>query len=79
VTALDPVPALRARLLQSGVLTDTEAGGIEAQAEEVVDAAVTFADTSPDPTPDALFAHAYAAAVTNAPHQVPGDPVVSIR
>ena len=79
VKALDPVPAMRARLLQSGALTDTEAGGIEAQAEEVVDAAVAFADTSPDPTPDALFAHAYAAAVTNAPHQVPGDPVVSIR
>jgi len=79
VRALDPVPALRARLLQSGVLTDTDAVGIEAPAEETVDAAVAFADTGPDPTPDALFAHAYADAVANAPHQVPGDPVVSIR
>lgn len=73
--ALDPVPALRARLIDAGVLDAAEAERIEAQAEEKVAAAVAFAEQSPDPTPDQLFGNAYATAVPNAPSALPGDPI----
>lgn len=75
---LDPVPAFRARLLEAGVLDEAEALQIDEEVDERVTAAVAFADDSPDPTPDQLFAHAYASPVPNAPHQLPGDPVVTI-
>ena len=75
--ALDPVPAFRARLLEAGVLDEVAALRIEEAADQQVTAAVTYADDSPDPTPDQLFAHAYASPVPNTPRQLPGDPVVS--
>ena len=75
--ALDPVPAFRARLLEAGVLDEEAALRIEEEADQQVTAAVTYADDSPDPTPDQLFAHAYASPVPNTPRQLPGDPVVS--
>jgi len=74
---LDPVPAFRLRLLETGILDEDEARRIDEQAEEVVDAAVAFADGSPDPHPGQLFEHAYATPVPNAPYQLPGDPVVA--
>ena len=46
------------------------------QTDEEVARAVAFADHSPDPTPDQIFDNAYAQPVANAPHQLPGDPVV---
>ncbi|OBB69507.1 pyruvate dehydrogenase (acetyl-transferring) E1 component subunit alpha [Mycobacterium sp. 852002-30065_SCH5024008] len=73
---LDSVPAFRVRLLEAGVLDDEAAQHIEEQAETQVDTAVEFADTSPDPKTSELFDYVYATAVTNAPHQLPGDPVV---
>jgi pyruvate dehydrogenase E1 component alpha subunit len=75
---LDPVPAFRAQLLQLGILDEAEALRIDEEVDEQVTAAVVFADDSPDPTPDQLFAHAYASPVSNTPHQLPGDPVVTI-
>jgi hypothetical protein len=39
---------------------------------------VAFAEASPDPTPDELFAHVYASPVRNAPRQLPGDPVITV-
>ena len=74
---LDPVPAFRRRLIEAGILDDKTAQNIEEQAEAQVDAAVDFADASPDPSPGQLFDYVYATAVANAPHQLPGDPVVS--
>jgi pyruvate dehydrogenase E1 component alpha subunit len=76
LAALDPVPAFRARLLADGVLTEAEALQIDEQVDQEVSDAVRFAEQSPDPTPDELFAYAYATPVANAPHQLPGDPVV---
>jgi pyruvate dehydrogenase E1 component alpha subunit len=76
--SLDPVPAFRARLLEAGVLDEAQALRIDEQVDEQVTAAVTFADDSPDLTPDQLFANAYASPVPNAPHQLPGDPVVTV-
>jgi pyruvate dehydrogenase E1 component alpha subunit len=74
---LDPVPAFRLRLLEAGILDEDEARRVDEQAEEIVDAAVAFADGSPDPHPGQLFEHAYATPVANAPRLLPGDPVVS--
>jgi pyruvate dehydrogenase E1 component alpha subunit len=73
---LDPVPAFRARLLDLGVLDEASALAIDSGVDEEVARAVAFADHSPDPTPDQIFDNAYAQPVANAPHQLPGDPVV---
>lgn len=73
---LDAVPAFRRRLLEAGILDDKTAQHIEEQAEAQVDIAVEFADTSPHPKQSELFDYVYATTVANAPHQLPGDPVV---
>ena len=73
---LDPLPAFRARLLDAGVLDEAAAQQLDDEVDTQVDAAVRFADESPDPAVDQLFAHAYATPVPNAPHALPGDPVV---
>jgi len=78
VRALDPVAAFRVHLIDGGVLAEADAVRIDAQVEEEVTAAVEFADASPSPEPDQLFAHAYATMVPNAPNQIPGEPVVTI-
>lgn len=74
---LDPVPAFRAQLVLAGVLDDSAADQIEHDAEHQVDAAVTFADQSPEPAVSDLFAGVYATSVPNAPHSLPGAPVIS--
>lgn len=74
----DPLPATRERLLEAGVLDEDQAMRIEADADEQVAAAVAFADSSPDPAPAELFDYAYATDVANAPHTLPGDPVVEM-
>ena len=76
VRELDPVPALRHRLLTERILDEAAAQAIDDDAEATVDAAVAFADASPDPDPAQLFDYAYATPVANAPHQLPGEPVV---
>jgi pyruvate dehydrogenase E1 component alpha subunit len=73
---LDPVPAFRSRLLELGVLDEQQALEIDSDVDEEVARAVAFADHSPDPTPDQLFDNAYAQDVANAPHQLPGDPLM---
>ena len=76
---LDRVPAFRARLIEAGVLDPEIAARVDEDADAQVARAVAFADESPDPTPDQLFAHAYATPVRNAPHALPGDPVVAVH
>lgn len=75
---LDPVPGFRARLLEAGLLDEAAAVRIDQEADEQVSAAVAFADDSPDPTPDQLFAYAYASPAANVAHHLPGDPVVTV-
>jgi pyruvate dehydrogenase E1 component alpha subunit len=77
VRALDPLPAFRARLISDGVLDEAAAALIDAEVDERVSAAVQFADDSPAPAPEQLFAHAYAQEVPNTPRALPGDPVLS--
>lgn len=79
LSRLDPVPAFRNRLIEAGVLDEDAAARLDREAEEQVEAAVAFADASPDPTPDELFVHSYATPVPNAPYQLPGQPAVTPR
>jgi pyruvate dehydrogenase E1 component alpha subunit len=72
----DPVPAMRTRLLEAGMLDEDAAARLEAEVDQQVAAAVDFADSSPDPAPSELFDFAYATPVANAPHALPGDPVL---
>ncbi|MBS9534101.1 pyruvate dehydrogenase (acetyl-transferring) E1 component subunit alpha [Mycobacterium sp. M1] len=76
VRELDPVPAFRAHLIDTGVLDETGACAIEDDAVATVDAAVDFADASPDPDIAQLFTYAYATPVANAPHRLPGEPIL---
>jgi len=74
---LDPVAAYRKQLLDSGVADAAELAAIDSDVEARVNAAVEFADNSPHPSPDQLFAHAYATPVANAPAELPGEPLIS--
>lgn len=73
--ANDPVPAFRNRLLKAKALTEKDVDAIHMKVDEIVDAAVSFAETSPDPSPSELFERIYATPVANMPHSFPGDPV----
>ena len=74
--ANDPVPAFRNKLLKSGALDEKAADAIHDAATKIVDDAVAFADSSPDPEIEGMFARVYATPVANMPHSFPGDPVV---
>jgi len=72
---LDALAAYRKQLLTAGVLDTDELAAIDAEVELEVNDCIEFADESPHPSPDQLFAHAYATPVANAPHELPGDPL----
>jgi pyruvate dehydrogenase E1 component alpha subunit len=72
---LDPLAAYRAKLIAARVFSADEAATIDADVEIDVNECIQFADSSPNPSPDQLFAHAYATPVANAPHELPGDPL----
>jgi pyruvate dehydrogenase E1 component alpha subunit len=74
---LDPLTAFRKNLVDAGVADADELAAIDDDVEAQVNAVVEFADNSPNPTPDQLFAHAYATPVANAPRELPGDPLLS--
>ena len=75
---LDPLAAYRRQLIEAGIADAAALAEIDAQVEAQVTAVVEFADNSPHPSPDQLFAHAYATPVPNAPRELPGDPLVSL-
>jgi pyruvate dehydrogenase E1 component alpha subunit len=77
--ALDPVPALRARLIETGTLDEQAAAEIDAEAERIVADAVDFADRAPTPETDALFDYVYATEVANTPRARPGDPMFAAQ
>ncbi len=79
VRSLDPVPAFRDRLIAGGILDGPAAVAIEQEAERIIADAIAFADASPEPAADQLFAYAYATEVPNTPRAMPGDPVVASR
>jgi pyruvate dehydrogenase E1 component alpha subunit len=73
---LDPLSAFRKQLVDAGVTDASQLATIDDEVEAQVNAVVEFADNSPHPTPDQLFAHAYATPVANAPRELPGDPLL---
>lgn len=61
----DPIGILRSVLIDEKIVTETELDAIDAQVEDEVQAAVQFAESSPDPEPDALFENVYAGEYTD--------------
>jgi len=73
----DPLPAMRSRLIEAGMLEEQRALRIEAEVDSEVAAAIEFADQSDFPAVADLFAHTYATPVPNEHRHLPGEPVVS--
>jgi pyruvate dehydrogenase E1 component alpha subunit len=73
IRAHDPIAHLAAQLKQQGVVDDERLEQIDDEVEREVQAAVEFADESPEPRPDKLFEFSYATDVPNQPHTLPGQ------
>jgi len=56
----DPITQLAHKLKDDGVLSQEEVDAIDVEVRAEVDAAVRFADESPDPAPDELYTHVLA-------------------
>ena len=56
----DPLGNLRNLAMAEGVMEESDFVEIDREARAVVDAAVEFAETSPEPPAEALFHHVYA-------------------
>ena len=56
----DPVRLFRERLVTEGVITDEEAGSIEAEADHTITEAVEFAKSSPEPDVETILEGVYA-------------------
>ncbi len=74
--SLDPLPSYRRKLVADGVLTDDESAKIETESIQIVDRAVAFADSSPEPPANELFRYTYASPVPNTSTLMPGDPIL---
>ncbi len=61
----DPIGILRNVLIGEKIVTETELDAIDAQVDDEVQAAVQFAESSPDPEPEALFENVYAGEYTD--------------
>jgi pyruvate dehydrogenase E1 component alpha subunit len=58
----DPIVLFRARVLDAGVLGESEIAGLEQDVNDAVEAAVAFADASPEPPDEWLLTDIYRAA-----------------
>jgi pyruvate dehydrogenase E1 component alpha subunit len=77
IRAQDPISRLADRLKHDGVLDDDALERLEEDVDREVEAAVEFADESPEPDPRKLFEFSYATPVPNQPAALPGqDPWV---
>ena len=61
----DPIGILRNVLIGEKIVTEAELDAIDAKVEDEVQAAVQFAESSPDPEPEALFENVYAGEYTD--------------
>ena len=73
IRALDPVMGLAHQLKLERLADEDALARIEDEVDQQVDAAVEFADESPEPNPDKLFEFSYATEVPNQPHWLPGQ------
>ena len=58
--AKDPIPRMRAQLVQRGILTEDLVQKIDAEVEAEIDDAVTYAEESPSPATEELYKDVYA-------------------
>jgi len=56
----DPIGIFRRHIIEEEIATEEEFDEQDAKAQEIVDEAVEFAESSPDPDDEALFEHIYA-------------------
>jgi TPP-dependent pyruvate/acetoin dehydrogenase alpha subunit len=56
----DPIPAFAARLKAAGLLDEQQAEEIDEQVQRAIDAAVKYAEESPNPPVEGLFDSVYA-------------------
>jgi pyruvate dehydrogenase E1 component subunit alpha len=73
IRSQDPLARDAERLKQAGVMDDDALRKLEEEVEREVDAAVEFADESPEPDPKKLFEFSYATEVPNQPAALPGQ------
>jgi len=69
----DPLLRLADRLKREGVLSEDALDDLEQDIDREVQAAVEFADESPEPDPSKLFEFSYATPVANQPSALPGQ------
>jgi pyruvate dehydrogenase E1 component alpha subunit len=69
----DPVLRLADRLRDAGGVDTQMLDQIDDEVEQIVNAAVEFADESPEPDPEKLFEFSYATEVPNQPSALPGQ------
>jgi pyruvate dehydrogenase E1 component alpha subunit len=55
----DPVELFRARLLAEGMLDEAAVNALEDAVSAEIEAAISFAESSPYPSADAAFDHVY--------------------
>jgi pyruvate dehydrogenase E1 component alpha subunit len=69
----DPITHLADRLKSDAAVDDDQLAQIDEEIERQVQAAVEFADASPEPNPENLFEFSYATEVPNQPSALPGQ------
>lgn len=77
--AHDPVTRFANRLIESGSATDSHLRDIAARVEHEVQAAIDFANQSPDPQIDDLYDNMYATPVANTPGRADAIAAVKIN
>jgi len=73
IRSQDPLLRLADQLKRQGVLDDDGLQELEEEIDREVNAAVEFADESPEPDPNKLFEFSYATEVPNQPSALPGQ------
>ena len=56
----DPIGQLEHKLIESEIATEEQLAALRDEEKRAVDAAVIFADESPEPAPESLYTHVYA-------------------
>lgn len=56
----DPIPRLRAQMIEQGIATEADLNAMDAVVERQVEEAVRFAEESPEPPAEELWQHVYA-------------------
>jgi pyruvate dehydrogenase E1 component alpha subunit len=73
IRSQDPLAQMEQRLKQQGIFDDNSLAELEEEIDREVQAAVEFADESPEPDPQKLFEFSYATEVPNQPQALPGQ------